>query len=210
MDEMFVGDDIAVHRITRYLARLGEVVHELVEVCERVRPDVFYRSVWPRFRGQDDLEGRRDGGRDGTGVRTKCWRSRKISLGRVQVSALIHALDMILRLDDDRVHTPTSTSAPVHSAHDSSPPYVNVHAEAPPRLRHISANPRPVRQLVEGKGHPELVNAYNSAVGAVKPFRDLHIRIMAIHIIRPASRERYGVRENSVGHGADASRDAGG
>ena len=64
-----------------------------------------------------------------------------------------------LRLDDDRVHTPTSTSAPVHSAYDSSPTYVNVHAEAPPRLRHISANPRPVRQLVEGKGHPELVNA---------------------------------------------------
>ena len=83
MDEMFVDDDIAVRRITRYLARLGEVVHELVEVYERVRPDVFYRSVWPWFRVQDDLEGRRNGERDGTGVRTKCWRSRKISLGRV-------------------------------------------------------------------------------------------------------------------------------
>ena len=115
MDEMFVGDDIAVRRITRYLARLGEVVHELVEVYERVRSDAFYRFVWPWFRGQDDLEGRRNGGRDGTGVRTRCWRSRKISLGRVQVSALIHALDMILRPDDDRVHTLTSTSTLVHS-----------------------------------------------------------------------------------------------
>ena len=109
---MLVGDDIAVRCITRYFARLGEVVHELVEVYERVRSDAFYRSVWPWFRGQDDLEGRRNGGRDGTGVRTRC---RKISLGRVQVSALIHALDMILRPDDDRVHTLTSTSTLVRS-----------------------------------------------------------------------------------------------
>ena len=65
-DEMFVDDDIAVCRITRYLARLDEVVHELVEVYERVRFDPFYRSVWPWFRGQDDLEGRRNGGRDGS------------------------------------------------------------------------------------------------------------------------------------------------
>ena len=45
----------------------------------------------------------------------------------------------------------------------------------------------------------------------MKAFRDAHIRIVSIYIIGPASRERaYEAQEDSVGHGADASHDAGG
>ena len=79
-------------------------------------------------------------------------------------------------------------------------------------LGHITANRRPIRQLVEGKDHPELVSAYyNRAVDVVKAFRDAHIRIVAIYIIGPASQERACEGQgDSVGHGADASHDAGG
>ncbi|KAH0832856.1 Indoleamine 2,3-dioxygenase [Lanmaoa asiatica] len=56
-------------------------------------------------------------------------------------------------------------------------------------LRHLTDNPRPVRNLVVG-GDPQLVEAYNDAVHAVKQFRDAHIRIVALYIIGPASRER--------------------
>ena len=204
-DEMFVDDDIAVCRIMRYLAHLDKVVHELVEVYERVRFNPFYWSVWPWFRGQDDLEGRRNGGRDGS-TNEVLEKPEDLS-GPSAGQCVDNALDMILRPDDDRVHTLTFMSTLVHSMLGCFSAVCKCTYWAPPHLRHISANPRPVHQLVEGKGHPELVNAHNSAVGAVKPFRDLHIRIM---VIRPASRERYGVQENSVGHGADASRDAGG
>ena len=57
-DVMFVGDDIAVCRITQYLTLLGEVVHEVGEILTDVRkecdPDVYYRSVRPWCHGQDD------------------------------------------------------------------------------------------------------------------------------------------------------------
>ena len=227
MDEMFVGDDIALHRITQYLTRLGEVVHELAQILMDIRkgcdPDVFYRSVRPWFCGQDNDPGRRKWEFEGVGLgvvegngggstNEVLEKPEDLSGPSAGQSALIHALDIFLGLDDNRVHTPTSTPTPLQSANRDARTLLRRMQIYMPRhhrafLRHLTANPRPVRQLVEGRDHPELVNAYNSAVDAVKAFRDAHIRIVAIYIIGPASRERADeAREDSAGD--SASHDA--
>ena len=55
------------------------------------------------------------------------------------------------------------------------------------------------------------MSAYNSEVDAVKAYRDVHIRIVAIYIIGPTGRERADeAQEDIVSHGAGTSHDAGG
>ena len=78
-------------------------------------------------------------------------------------------------------------------------------------LRHLAANPRPLRALVEsesgplrqtedglqsteGQRSPELLAGYNAAVTALREFRDAHLRIVAMYIIGPARRVDAGNR----------------
>ena len=125
MDEMFVADDIAVYRITRPwvnpCASWG-ISMDLRKGCD---PDVFYRSV-RSFRGQDNDPRGRKWGFEGVGlgmVEGKMDGSTSEVLEKPEdlsgpsagQSALMHALHIILGLDDDGVHTPTSTSTLVHS-----------------------------------------------------------------------------------------------
>ncbi|KAL4064593.1 Indoleamine 2,3-dioxygenase [Scleroderma yunnanense] len=208
MDEMFVGDEIAVRRITLYLGRLAEVVHDLVGILMDVRkecdPDIFYRRVRPWFCGQDaDPAGREwefEGVGVGQGVRE--WdiegdgngddleKPEDLSGPSAGQSAFIHALDIFLGLDNctqGGTHTQPPSQSDARTLLRRMQIYMPRHHRA--FLRHLTANPRPVRTLVE-RGNPELVGAYNQAVGAVKAFRDAHIRIVAIYIVGPASRER--------------------
>ena len=212
MDEMFVGDDIAVRRITLYLARLAEVIHELVEILMDVRkgcdPDFFYRSVRPWFCGQDadpagrawEFEGVGEGmvEEDGNVEGEVLEKPEDLSGPSAGQSALIHALDIFLGLDGGGTQMRTPPIPNAQSAGNQNRDaltllrrmqiYMPRHHRA--FLRHLVANPRPVRRLVEGGNHPELVDAYNSAVDAMKTFRDAHIRIVAIYIVGPASRQR--------------------
>ena len=60
-------------------------------------------------------------------------------------------------------------------------------------LRHLQANPRPLRALVEhadADADAALRDAYDAAVTALKEFRDEHVRIVALYILGPSRRAR--------------------
>ncbi|KAI0750068.1 tryptophan 2,3-dioxygenase [Daedaleopsis nitida] len=94
--------------------------------------------------------------------------------------------------------TARSPVAPGTSAFSSAPPQPQVPfltrmQQYMPRhhrafLRHLQANPRPVRTLVEQADDALLREAYDAAVTALKEFRDEHVRIVALYILIPSRR----------------------
>jgi indoleamine 2,3-dioxygenase len=54
----------------------------------------------------------------------------------------------------------------------------------------LSSKPSPIREYCHDSPIPELVEAYNFAVGELAAFRDIHIQIVTRYIIRPASMQR--------------------
>ncbi|KAJ7178190.1 Indoleamine 2,3-dioxygenase [Mycena filopes] len=208
MDEAFVGDALALRRITSFLARLATVIDDLRVLLATVRdgcdPAVFYTAIRPWFRGADSGGGRRwvfEGMEGEPG-----WRyPEELSGASAGQSSLIHALDMFLGVAAFS-HAPGLTGAPSASA-SSSPsegqqrettkksPFLERMQLYMPRhhrnfLNHLAANPRPLRAIVANAslGGAELLSAYNAAVGALKRFRDCHITIVTAYIIQPARR----------------------
>ncbi|RPD59702.1 Indoleamine 2,3-dioxygenase [Lentinus tigrinus ALCF2SS1-6] len=104
----------------------------------------------------------------------------------------------------------TATDAPAASSSSAPvPPATSNLSSAPPKpkvpfltrmqsymprhhrafLRHLQANPRPLRRIVEQQeDNVELREAYDVAVTALKEFRDEHVRIVALYIVIPARR----------------------
>lgn len=190
MDEMFVGDEIAVRRITGYLHKLASVVNNLTSILLDVRkgcdPQFFYHSIRPWFRGEDSDPMNRKWVFEGLDEHPEIEPPVDLSGPSAGQSALIHALDIFLGLDNCNVGE--------GAFHDDGWTLLRRMQIYMPRhhrnfLRHLTVNPRPVRNLVIS-GDPKLVEAYNDAVRSVKQFRDAHIRIVALYIIGPASRER--------------------
>ena len=125
------------------------------------------------------------------------------------------------RYSHSNFHTPSASSAPA-AEEDSGPPRpppMSVspststfsQARTPPKvpfldrmraymprhhrafLRHLQANPRPLRALVEhadADADAALRDAYDAAVTALKEFRDEHVRIVALYILGPSRRAR--------------------
>lgn len=193
MDEMFICDDIAIRRITSYLRRLAEVVDDMTGLLLDVRngcdPDVFYHQVRPWFSGQDSDPNKRPWVFDGIDEHPDLEHPVHLSGPSAGQSTLIHSLDIFLGIENTTM-----------AMHKMGPPkkdprellrkmqtYMPRHHRA--FLRHLSANPRPVRGLVDS-GNPDLVEAYNSAVSSVVSFRNAHIQIVASYIIAPAAQER--------------------
>jgi indoleamine 2,3-dioxygenase len=220
MDEAFVGDATALRRLTAYLSALAGVIDTLTSTLLAVRegcdPDVFYHEIRPWFKGEDSArEGRRwvfDGAEE-----RGLAHPTELSGPSAGQSALVHALDIFLGVDQYS-HAPAltgkSTAVPQHDsepspavASDTSNPSTGKTATGTafldrmqlymPRhhrafLRHLAASPYPLRALVEtsteGGKEPALREAYNAAVRALKGFRDAHMRIVALYIIQPARR----------------------
>ncbi|KAG1887085.1 Indoleamine 2,3-dioxygenase [Suillus subluteus] len=187
MDELFVGDEIAIRRITAYLHKLASIVHDLETILLDVRkgcdPDTFYHSIRPWFRGADSDPAHRKWVFEG--VKKQPIHLSGPSAGQ---SALIHALDVFLGLDNCNV-VEGGVTPDQRTLLRRMQIYMPRHHRN--FLRHLSTNPRPVRTFVmQMKPDVELLDAYNSAVQSVKEFRDAHIKIVAIYIIGPAARER--------------------
>ncbi|KAG2347840.1 Indoleamine 2,3-dioxygenase [Suillus weaverae] len=187
MDELFVGDEIAIRRITTYLHKLASIVHDLETILLNVRkgcdPNTFYHSIRPWFRGADSDPAHRKWVFEG--VEQQPTHLSGPSAGQ---SALIHALDVFLGLDNCNV-VEGGVTPDQRTLLRRMQIYMPRHHRN--FLRHLSTNPRPVRTFVtQTKPDGELLDAYNSAVQSVKEFRDAHIKIVAIYIIGPAARER--------------------
>jgi indoleamine 2,3-dioxygenase len=205
MDEMFVGDEIAVRRITGYLYKLAAVVDDLQSILLDVRkgcePEFFYHSIRPWFRGQDSDPLDRKWIFEGLEEHPEIRHPMDLSGPSAGQSALIHALDIFLGLDNCNTEEDGALSDNQRTLLRRMQIYMPRHHRN--FLRHLSANPRPVRDLVIG-GDPKLVESYNDAVRAVKEFRDAHLRIVALYIIGPASRERRArMDEEEAGLGGD-------
>ncbi|KAJ7679224.1 Indoleamine 2,3-dioxygenase [Mycena polygramma] len=191
MDEAFVGDALALRRITSFLTRLAVVIDDLRALIMTVRdgcdPSTFYNVIRPWFRGADSDPAKRRW--EFEGLDTDAYPT-ELSGPSAGQSSLIHALDMFLGVDEFS-HAPGLTGA---SAQTKKSPFLARMQSYMPRhhrnfLNHLAANPRPLRGIVMGEdAGPELLEAYNGAVGALKRFRDYHITIVTSYIIQPARR----------------------
>ncbi|TCD63555.1 hypothetical protein EIP91_005226 [Steccherinum ochraceum] len=221
MDEAFVGDAIAIQRITSYLHALAGVIGELTKLMLDVRegcdPNVFFNDIRPWFRGADSDSPRRPWIFEGLESDPSLKEPTELSGPNAGQSAVIHALDIFLGADRyshashvtghgrsssaSASSSPSSTSSPSSSSTpsplaDKPKPSVSFLARMQvymPRhhrafLRHLSADPRPIRNLVTESSDTSLKEAYNAAISALKVFRDAHVRIVAIYIVGPGKK----------------------
>jgi indoleamine 2,3-dioxygenase len=186
MDETFVGDAIAVRRITGYLRTISNTIEELkkllLEVKTKCNPDVYYNLVRPWFRGEDSDEHKRKWIFEGVEEYPELHIPKELSGPSAGQSSMIHVLDIFLGVD----HQATSPG---------QPPFMSRMQSYMPRnhrlfLDHLKANPRPLRMFVTDSKDAELLAAYNGAVMALKTFRDAHMIIAALYILGPARRAK--------------------
>jgi len=190
MDEVFVGDNTALRRITSYLQKLSTVIKDLSKLLAGVRqgcdPEVFYNQIRPWLKGQDSGPAAIKWVFEGIDEDPTLAQPTELAGPSAGQSSLIPALDIFLGV-----------------SHAKDPPteqWLKRMRMYMPRhhrnfLRHLENNPRPLRALVEAnKNHPGLLDAFNASVESLKEFRDTHVRIVAIYIVGPARRaaERLG------------------
>ena len=195
MDEMFVGDEIAVRRITGYLHKLASVVDDLTRILLDVKKgcdsEFFYHSVRPWFCGEDSDPANRKWTFEGLEEHPETEQPADLSGPSAGQSALIHAFDTFLGLDNCSVNEDVVNDGRWTLLRRMQIYMLRHHRNF---LRHLTVNSRPVRNLVIS-GDQGLVEAYNDVVRTVKEFRDAHLQIVALYIIGPASRERMAARE---------------
>ena len=211
MDEAFVGDDIAIRRITDYLRQLVDVIHRmrtiLLEVKNSCDPEVFYHDVRPWFRGEDSQSGR-NWEFEGIEQDPTLAVPTELSGPSAGQSSLIHALDIFLGVDryshgkEITGHYSTASGPELCERASAFLKRMQLYMPRHHRafLNHLTNNPRPLRDLVfrAGSSNPPtadgnaMVEAYNAAVMALKEFRDAHMIIVALYIVIPARRSRVG------------------
>jgi indoleamine 2,3-dioxygenase len=203
MDEIFVGDEIAVRRVTGQLEKLARVISDLrkilLDVKEKCDPMVFYRDIRPWFRGVDSLKTNQRWIFEGLEDQPDLQEPTELSGPSAGQSSLVHALDIFLGVDryshdssmTGRTSPPDNDTTQESTA---SPPSFLTRMQAyMPRhhrafLTHLSTNPRPLRDYVITANDAALSDAYNKAVTSLKEFRDGHFQIVALYIIGPAYR----------------------
>ncbi|KAG6910272.1 hypothetical protein DXG01_012084 [Tephrocybe rancida] len=191
MDEIFVGDDVAIRRITEYLLSLSGIIHELRTLLLAVRdgcnPDVFYHHIRPWFRGVDSDPNKRPWVFAGIEADPSLQQPTELSGPSAGQSSLVHALDIFLGVDQYSHSDSLTGSATVTAKKaflDRMQMYMPRHHRS--FLNHLSASPRPLRAVVSQSTDTALLEAYNTAIMAVKEFRDAHMMIVALYIIGPS------------------------
>jgi indoleamine 2,3-dioxygenase len=209
MDELFVGDDLAARRITRYLHSLVRVIDDLARLLLSMRegcePETFYHEIRPWFNGADS--GSHKWTFEGLDRHPELAFPTELSGPSAAQSSLVHSLDAFLGIN----HTPSppsssSPSTPNFEPSSSAPEAASSISHVPPKvpfltrmraymprhhrnfLRHLVAAPRPLRAEVARMGDAALTEAYNAAVDALRRFRDAHLRIVAMYIVGPSRR----------------------
>lgn len=184
MDEAFIGDALAVRRITGYLQKIADVIQELKSLLLDVKrlcdPDVYYNQVRPWFRGEDSSQNCRKWTFEGLEEYPELRAPTELSGPSAGQSSMVHVLDIFLGVD----HQPTSPG---------QAPFMDRMKIYMPRnhrlfLNHLKANPRPLRSFVTDSKDAGLLSAYNHAVTSLKQFRDSHLIIATLYIVGPARR----------------------
>lgn len=200
LDELFLSDDIAILRITSYLIRLATVISELKDLLMKVRegcdPEVFYQSIRPWFKGQDSSPSGRPWIFDGVAEQPT-----ELSGPSAGQSALIHALDVFLSVDEQ--------------THAGKKAFLDRMVEYMPKrhrafLRHLGNRTTRLRSLVLSSGDEKLKAAYNGAIQSLKELRDAHFVIVTQYIIQPAARERKRLEGGNASLDKDELKGTGG
>ncbi|KAE9410171.1 Indoleamine 2,3-dioxygenase [Gymnopus androsaceus JB14] len=222
LGELFAGDDIALRRITRYLNELGggtaadksnsassrgiigEMELELNNMTAGCDPRVFYEEIRPWFRGVDS--GERRWIFEGLELDEMLEEPKELSGPSAGQSSIIHALDVFLGVEQYS-HGSAGTES-----QSEKPTFLSRMQLYMPRhhrnfLSHLQNNRRSLRTMVldtcaaaaysdiDPSDARNLLEAYNSAVMALKKLRDSHIVIVTLYIISPARRAAQEKRE---------------
>lgn len=184
MDETFIGDAIAVRRITEHLNTIADGIYELKSLLLSVKnlcnPDIYYNEVRPWFRGEDSSDTQRNWIFEGTDEDPELRPPTEMSGPSAGQSSIIHVFDIFLGVD----HQATSPGRPSFMSRMRS--YMPKNHRS--FLDHLKTNPRPLRTFVMDKNDEALSKAFNHVVLALKEFRDAHMIIAALYILGPARR----------------------
>ena len=217
MDEAFVGDNIAIRRITEYLHQLAIVVRQmkliLLDIKKKCNPEVFYHRIRPWLRGEDSRSDRKwifeDIDQDPSLVEPV-----ELSGSSAGQSSILQALDIFLGVDH---YSPLKEGKELTEESNrclgqgSLLKRMRLYMPRHHRnfLTHLENNPRPLRQLVisvsSGAFDPDqaLLKAYNDAVLSLKELRSAHMNIVALFIIGPAHHDRLISTSDHVGFARD-------
>jgi indoleamine 2,3-dioxygenase len=184
MDEMFLGDDIAVGRVTEHLNTIAGALFELkallLDVKKLCDPDIYYNEVRPWFRGEDSSDTNRKWIFEGVDEDPDLRPPTELSGPSAGQSSVIHAFDIFIGVDHQAVSP-------------GQPSFMSRMQTYMPKnhrmfLNHLKTNPRPLRTFVMNKNDEALMTAFNLAVIALKEFRDAHMIIASLYILGPARR----------------------
>ncbi|KAJ4467570.1 Indoleamine 2,3-dioxygenase [Lentinula aciculospora] len=208
IDEISIGDSLAINRLTSYLTSLCTVINELNSLLLDVRkgcdPEIYYNVVRPWFRGEDS-----DTYLDPGSGKNRRWvfegagdyadlnmlpPDRELSGASAGQSSLIHALDVFLGVNHEKPNAPS---------------FMKRMQRYMPRqhrrfLDHLGKNPRSLREFVlttSSRDHDDgaLKEAYNKVLVSLKEFRDSHMVIAALYIIGPARRAAEAFASSTAG-----------
>ena len=148
MDEAFVGDSIAIQRITTYLHSLADVIGDLTKLLLSVRegcdPQVFYNEIRPWFRGADS-DKERKWVFEGMELDKDLKPPTELSGPSAGQSSLVHALDVFLGVDRySHASHITGHSPPPQS----SPSYLHAHSTNTGASVNPSSSTEPVKPSV--------------------------------------------------------------
>ncbi|KAL0955029.1 hypothetical protein HGRIS_003949 [Hohenbuehelia grisea] len=185
MEQMRIGDEFALRRISTFLHRLAEVIKELKTLLLAVRdgcdPETYYTTVRPWFRGQDSDPKARRWVFQGIERDPSLIQPTELSGPSAGQSSIVHVLDLFLGIQN---RTASGPDKPAFLTRMQS--YMPRHHRA--FLDALAAYPHPLREFVQQTEDPELLEAYNAAVLSLKEFRDSHMIIATLYIISPARR----------------------
>ncbi|GAW09831.1 Indoleamine -dioxygenase [Lentinula edodes] len=225
LDELFVGDDIARTRITGFLGELAGVVGEMEGELGRMYGGcdvwVFYQYIRPWFQGESE---EKRWVFEGIEMDPELEYPKELGGPSAGQSSLIHALDIFLGVHHTSDTDPDSSFLsrmqlymPRHHRNFLS------HLREQSRRRSLRAWVLESVANAEGEANTPLLNAntpllnantpllnantpllsaYNSAVTALKKFRDAHIVLVARYIIGPAARVKTRGDSQSLGEGS--------
>ena len=185
MDETFIGDAIAVRRITDHLNTIAGALCELKLLLLGVKnlcdPDIYYNDVRPWFRGEDSVDTKIKWIFEGVEEDSTLRHPTELSGPSAGQSSIIHVFDIFLGVD----HQATFPGKPSFMSRMQT--YMPKNHRS--FLDHLKSNPRPLRMFVMDRNDKALLMAFNRAVLALKEFRDAHMIIAALYILGPARRE---------------------
>ncbi len=204
LDEVFVGDDTAIHRITGYLECIAAVILELRDILLRVKqtvdPDVFYNQIRPWI-GGFDIAGQRPCVFEGR-EKVEGWAELLSELFGTSAaqSSLFQAFDVYLGIDAEAPQTSVMLHPPKKSFQERMRAYMPRYHRA--FLDHLRGNPGVIREFVRKVSSPErgfcdfpILVAYNAAVKALKEVSDAQMIITTLFVVLPDRRAARVIEE---------------